>query len=70
VPEPFHDLPDSIELDRADYRLVHAALEVALGVLDRSPEADPDGVVRLQVERALRRLLRRIWPLLDDLDDD
>lgn len=70
MPEPIHELPDSIELPREEYRRHHAALEAALDVLDRFPEADPAGTARQQVETALRALLRRIWPFLDELDDD
>jgi hypothetical protein len=69
VPEPVHELPDSIELARDEYRLQHAALEAALDLLDRFPEADPTDAARGQVEMALRTLLRRIWPFLDELDD-
>lgn len=68
--EPMHELPDSIELIREEYRLQHAALEAALDVLDRFPEADQDATTRRQVETALRILLRRIWPFLDELDDE
>ena len=69
MPEPLHELPDSIELTRSEYRVQHAALEAALDALDRFPTTDADGAVRAQIETALRGLLRRIWPLLDDLDD-
>jgi hypothetical protein len=66
---PVHELPEEIVLTREAYRLQHAALEAALDVLDRLPAADVDGVVRRQVENALQMLLRRIWPYLDDLDE-
>lgn len=66
---PLHELPDSIELTRDEHRLQHAALEAALDVLDRFPDTDVAGIVRAQVEAALRGLLRRIWPFLDELDD-
>lgn len=65
-----HELPDTIELSRDDDRTQHAALEAAPDLLDRFPHTDPDGTVRRQVEPALRMLLGRIWPFLDDLDDD
>lgn len=68
--EPMHEFPDSIELPREKYRLQHAALEAALDVLDRYPEADQEDAARRQVETALRVLLRRIWPFLDELDDE
>ena len=68
MPEPIHQFPDSIELTREEYRLQHAALEAALDVLDRVPEADPGHTARRLVEAALRNLLRRIWPFLDELD--
>ena len=68
--EPVHDLPESIELTRDEYRVQHAALESALDVLDRFPETDADGRVRRQIETALRTLLRRILPFLDEIDDD
>lgn len=68
--EPLHELPDVIELTRDEYRLQHAALEAALDALDRFPEADTVGTARGQVETALRALLRRVWPFLDQLDDD
>lgn len=64
-----HELPAAIELTRDEYRVQHAALEAALDVLDRFPETDAGGGVRHQVEAALRVLLRRIWPLLDEIDD-
>lgn len=66
--EPIHDLPDSIVLTRPEYRVQHAALEVALHALDSSPEADPEGRARHRVETALATLLRKIWPFLGDLD--
>lgn len=59
---PIHELPDSIELSREEYRLQHAALEASLDLLDRFPASDPQGEVREQVESALKGLLRRIWP--------
>jgi hypothetical protein len=68
--EPLHEMPASIELSRAEYRAQHAALEAALDVVDRFPEVDATGTVRDQIERALRGLLRRIWPYLEELDDD
>jgi len=68
--EPMHEPPDSIRLTRADYRVLHAALEAALHVLDRSPDSDPDGRARRRAEAGLNLLLRRIWPFLDDLDTD
>jgi hypothetical protein len=64
-----HELPEEIVLAREEYRLQHAVLEAALDVLDRLPGADVDGAVRLQLETALHMLLRRIWPYLDELDD-
>lgn len=70
MPDVFHELPDSIELTRAEYRTQHAALEVALDILDRFPDTDPAGTARSQLEAALRMLLRRIWPFLDELNDD
>ena len=68
--EPLHELPARIQLTREEYRSQHAALELALDVLDRVPEADPEGTIRTQVETALQILLRRIWPFLNDLDGD
>ncbi|HVM15351.1 MAG TPA: hypothetical protein VM287_13620 [Egibacteraceae bacterium] len=68
--EPVHELPQSIGLTREEYRAQHAALEAILDLLDRVPEADPAGTVRRQVEAALRALLRKIWPYLDELNDD
>lgn len=53
-----------------EYRTQHAALEAALDILDRFLDSDPDGDVRRQVESALKILLRRIGPILDELDDD
>jgi hypothetical protein len=41
-----------------------------MDVFDRSPEGDQGGAARRQVETALRALLRRIWPFLDELDDE
>lgn len=70
MPEPVHELPESIELGREEYRVQHTALEAALDLLDRIPEADADRSVRAQVEAALRALLRKIWPYLDELDND
>lgn len=67
--EPVHDLPEEIVLEREEYRLQHAALEAALDVLDRVPGSDPDDVARHQIEIALQLLLRRIWPYLDELDE-
>jgi hypothetical protein len=37
--EPIHELPESIELTREEYRSQHAALEAALDLLDRFPDA-------------------------------
>jgi hypothetical protein len=68
--EPIHEFPEAIELTRDEYRAQHAALEATLDLIDRFPDADPDGSVRRHAEAALRILLRRIWPFLDDLDDD
>ncbi|QBI18477.1 hypothetical protein ER308_02110 [Egibacter rhizosphaerae] len=68
--EPMHELPESIVLPREEYRLQHAALEAALDVFDRFPEVDQGGAARRQVETALRVLLRRIWPFLDELDGE
>lgn len=70
MPEPIHELPESIELRREEYRLQHAALEIALDVLDRAPQADPSRMARRQVEAALRTLLRHVWPFLEELDDE
>ncbi len=67
---PLHEFPASIELDRDEYRAQHAALEAALDVLDRSSSADPDDAARALVQAALRSLLRRIWPLLDELNGE
>ncbi len=67
--EPMREPPDSIRLTRADYRVLHAALEAAC-TCDRSPDSDPDGRARRQAEAGLNLLLRRIWPFLDDLDTD
>lgn len=66
---PVHELPEEIVLAREEYRVQHAALEAALDVLDRVPSADVDGAVRRQLERALRAMLRRIWPYLEELDE-
>lgn len=63
--EPVHEIPESIELGREEYRVQHRALEAALDRLDRIPEADVDGSVRAQVKAALRALLRKIWPYLE-----
>lgn len=65
-----HEFPESIELTREEYRAQHAALEAALDIVDRFPEVDLDGDVRSLAQAALRTLLARIWPVLDDLDDD
>lgn len=65
---PLYELPESIELSREEYRAQHTALEAALNVLMRSPTVDPEGEVRRVVGAAHRRLLRRIWPFLDELD--
>lgn len=46
----------------------HAALEAALDIVDRVPDASHG--TRHLVEAALRLLLRRIWPYLDELDED
>lgn len=67
--EPVHELLESIELGREEYRVQHTALEAALDLLDRIPGADTDGSVRAHVEAALRALLRKIWPYLDELDN-
>ena len=67
---PLHELPAEIVLSREEYRLQHAALEVALDVLDRLPAADGSGAARRQIEAALRMLLRRIWPYPDELDGE
>lgn len=67
--EPMHELPDSIELTRDEYRLQHTALEATLDVLDRFPQADPGDTARTPVEAALRILLRRIWPFLNEFDE-
>jgi hypothetical protein len=64
-----HELPEQIVLTREEYRLQHAALEAALDVLDRVPTADAEHTARRQIETALRLLLRRTWPYLDELDD-
>ena len=69
MPDPLHELPASIALTREEYRVQHAALEAALDVLDRFPNADTGGTVRAQVQAALQGLLRKIWPFLDELDD-
>ena len=67
--DALHELPETIVLTRAEYRAQHAALEASLELLDRIPEADPDGVVRRTLDAALRIVLRRIWPFLEELDD-
>lgn len=41
-----------------------------MGLLNRFPEIDPDHSSRIVIDAALRTLLRRIWPLLDDIDDE
>ncbi len=70
MPDALQEMPDSIELTRAEYRAQHAALEVALDILDRFPDTDPDATARSQLDAALRILLRRIWPFLDELNDE
>ena len=66
---PVHDMPEEIVLTREEYRLQHAALEAALDVLDRVSRPDAHAAARHQIEGALRLLLRRIWPYLDEIDD-
>ncbi len=70
VPDPIHELPPSVVLDRKEYGGQHEALEVALDILDQHRQVDPDGTARGVVEAALSVLLRKIWPFLEDLDDD
>lgn len=67
---PSYELPESIEPAREDYRLLNAALETALDVLDRSSDIDQDGTARTIVERALNTLARRIWRELGSLDEE
>jgi hypothetical protein len=45
MPEPLHERPASIALTREEYRVQHAALEVALDVLDRFPATDTGGLI-------------------------
>ena len=66
---PVHELPEEIVLTREEYRLQHAALEAALDVLDRVPGTAVENAALGPIEAALRSLLRRIWPYLDELDD-
>jgi hypothetical protein len=66
---PVHEMPEEIVLTREEYRLQHAALEAALDVLDRVPTDDVLDAARQQIEIALQLLLRRIWPYLDELDE-
>lgn len=63
----FYDMPDTIELAWAEYRLVVRALEHAEALIesfepDESPELE-------RIQTALRLLLARIWPDLGTLDD-
>ena len=62
-----YDMPDTIELAWAEYRLVVLALEHAEALIESfEPDASPE-LERIQT--ALRLLLRRIWPDLGTLDD-
>lgn len=67
---PIHELPQSILLEREEYRGQHDALEIALDLLDQHSEIDRDGRAREALLMALSVLLHKIWPLLDDLDGD
>jgi hypothetical protein len=65
--EPFYLLPDSIELDREEYRQLVQALDDAEKALTESPAADPHGRFRREINSAVATLSRQIWPGLDDL---
>ena len=62
-----YDMPDTIELEWAEYRLVVRALEHAEALIESfEPDESPE-LERIQI--ALRLLLARIWPDLGTLDD-
>lgn len=62
-----YDMPDTIELEWAEYRLVVRALEHAEALIE---SIAPDGSPELErIQTALRLLLARIWPDLGTLDD-
>lgn len=68
--QPLHEFPEQIVLEREEYRLLHGALEAALDVLDRIAIDDTAQAARQHLEAALHLLLRRIWPYLEELDDE
>ena len=62
-----YDMPDTIELEWAEYRLVVRALEHAEALIESSQPGESPELERIQT--ALRLLLARIWPDLGTLDD-
>ena len=62
-----YDMPEKIELEWADYRLVVRALEHAEALIE---SFEPDGSPEFErIQTALGLLLARIWPDLGTLDD-
>lgn len=65
---PLYEMPTSIELTWADYRLVAQALDDAEHALDRL--GPPYEALLTRIRAALALVLRLIWPDLGVIDDD
>lgn len=65
---PAYEMPESIELSWADYRLVIRALDDTEDELSRSGPAH-ESLLR-RVREALHVMIHRVWPELGETDDD
>jgi hypothetical protein len=64
--EPFHKLPDNVQVSLAELRRAIAELEDLLEEFHQS--SDLAGAPAEQLDRVIGRMTRWIWPLLDELD--
>lgn len=65
---PVYEMPESIELSWAEYRVVIRALDDTEAELSRSGPAY-EALLR-RVRHALRVLIHRVWPELGEAGDD
>jgi hypothetical protein len=65
--QPFHRLPDQITVPLAELRDVIAKLENLLEYLRRTSRTGRNADT---LDEVIGRMVRWIWPLLDELDQD
>ncbi len=65
---PLYEMPSSIELTWADYRLVAQALDDAEHALDLL--GPPYEALLARIRAALELVLRMVWPDLGAIDDE